>query len=205
MTHYITYEYLNFSFMEDEHIGNMIKDALHAVENVPGGMEEMKQDPGSRGFMFSTVSDIRKRIDIKLSETPTGGIHSGASYGWTMRQVQAIARLGWNAYVSQYLAHINLPNINNNNNNNNNNIHYISEKKKSILENVNISVCSICLCNNDEYCYTINSRPFENLNSIERISCGHVFHKVCLNRWISRHNTCPMCRSEIISLYNFDY
>ena len=199
MTHQITYAYQDFSFMEDNHARNMIQDALHAVIRVPGGMEEMMKDPGSRGYMFSTESDIRKRINMELSETPTGGLHSGASYGWTMRQVQSIARLGWDSYVSQYLAQINLPY------NNNNNIPYISETKNSILENDNISVCSICLSNNDEYCYIINSSSLENMNNIEHISCGHVFHKVCLNPWICRHNTCPMCRTQIISLYNFNY
>ena len=198
MNHQIIYAYQDFSFMEDIYARNMIQDALQAVIRVPGGMDEMKKDPGSRGFMFSTASDIRKRIDEELSKTETGGLHSGASYGWTMRQVQSIARLGWDSYVSQYLAQINLPY-------NNNNIPYISEPKNSILENENISVCSICLSNNDEYCYIINSSSLENMNNIENISCGHVFHKVCLNPWISRHNTCPMCRTQIISLYNFNY
>jgi len=200
MTHYITYVYHDFSFMEDGHARNMIQDALFAVEKVPGGMEEMMRDPGNMGFMFSlnAESDIRQRIDMELYETPTGGLHSGASYGWTMRQVQSIARLGWDEYVSQYLAQLNLPY-------NNNNIPYISESKSSILENIEIFVCSICLSNSDEYCYIINSIPLENMNNIEHICCGHVFHKVCLNHWISRHNTCPMCRRQIVSLYNFNY
>lgn len=198
----INYAFNDFSFMEDIQAINMIQDALHAVELVPGGMEEIKKDPGSRGFMFSTASDIRKRIDEELSKTETGGLHSGSSYGWTMRQVQAIARLGWDEYVSQYLAQINLSN---NNDNNDNNIPYISEPKSSILENIEIFVCSICLSNCDEYCYIINSMPLENMNNIEHICCGHVFHKVCLNHWISRHNTCPMCRRQIVSLYNFNY
>jgi hypothetical protein len=201
MTQRMNYAFGDFRFMEDIHAGKMIQDALLAVELVPGGMEEMKKDPGSRGFMFSTVSETRQRIDEELSKTETGGLHSGASYGWTMRQVQAIARLGWDEYVSQYLAQINLSN----NNDNNNNIPYISETKSSILENIEIFVCSICLSNSDEYCYIINSMPLENMNNIEHMSCGHVFHKVCLNHWISKHNTCPMCRRQIVCLYNFNY
>jgi len=27
--------------------------------------------------------------------------------------------------------------------------------------------------------------------------CGHVFHKKCIVNWLSRSNTCPMCRSEV--------
>ena len=104
MTQRMNYAINDFSFMEDIHAGKMIQDALLAIELVPGGMEEMKKDPGSRGFMFSPVSDTRKRIDEELSKTETGGLHSGSSYGWTMRQVQGIARLGWDEYVIQYLA-----------------------------------------------------------------------------------------------------
>ena len=103
MTQRMNYAINDFSFMEDIHAGKMIQDALLAVELVPGGMEEIKKDPGSRGFMFSTASDIRKRIDEELSKTETGGLHSGSSYGWTMRQVQAIASLGWDEYVIQYV------------------------------------------------------------------------------------------------------
>ena len=104
MTQRMNYAFNDFSFMEDIHAVKMIKDALRAVELVPGGMEEMKKDPGSNGFMFSRASDTRQRINDELSKTETGGLHSGSSYGWTMRQVQGIARLGWDEYVIQYLA-----------------------------------------------------------------------------------------------------
>ncbi len=104
ITQSMNYAFNDFSFMEDNDAGNMIQDALRAVELVPGGMEEMKQDPGREGFMFSPVSDTRKRIDEELSKTKTGGNHTGFSYGWTMRQVQAIALLGWDEYVIQFLA-----------------------------------------------------------------------------------------------------
>lgn len=104
MTQSMNYAFNDFRFMEDVNSIKMIQDALRAVELVPGGMEEMKKDPGSMGFMFSPVSDTRKRIDEELFKTETGGNHSGSSYGWTMRQVQAIAILGWDEYVIQYLA-----------------------------------------------------------------------------------------------------
>jgi hypothetical protein len=189
----------DFSFMEDDHEKRMIQDALNATLQVPGGLEEMSKDPGNHGFMFSKPSEIRKLIDNALSETPTGGLHSGSSYGWTMRNVQAIARLGWNVYVSQYLSQINLPKINNNN------IPYISDIKKSILEKENINVCAICLCNNNDDCHIVNSLPLENIDTTSLIKCGHVFHKKCLNGWITNHNTCPLCREQIISLYDIDF
>jgi len=192
------YAFNDFSFIEDEQDKRMIQDALDATLKVSGGLEEMAKDPGNSGFMFSKPTEIRKLIDKALFETPTGGLHSGSSYGWTMRQVQAIARLWWDTYVSHFLAQINLSN------NNNNNIPYISVIKKSILEKENITICAICLSNNDEYCYIINSMHLGNMNNIEHISCGHVFHKVCLNHWISRHSTCPLCRTQIVYLYNYE-
>jgi hypothetical protein len=43
--------------------------------------------------------------------------------------------------------------------------------------------CSICL-------------TYVNDNII-KTKCGHFFCKKCIERWISKHNNCPMCR------YNF--
>lgn len=36
---------------------------------------------------------------------------------------------------------------------------------------------------------------FENIlvNPVETL-CGHTFCKECLNSWLSRENSCPMCR-----------
>ena len=51
----INYAYNDFSFIEDIHARNMIRDALQAVENVPGGMEEMRRDPGSRPCRQSAI------------------------------------------------------------------------------------------------------------------------------------------------------
>lgn len=43
--------------------------------------------------------------------------------------------------------------------------------------------CSICLeCIDDEKTKT---------------TCGHYFHKSCLNTWLQKHNTCPVCRTQI--------
>ncbi|GMH12559.1 hypothetical protein Nepgr_014400 [Nepenthes gracilis] len=46
--------------------------------------------------------------------------------------------------------------------------------------------CSICLCG------------FEPDSEINRLSCGHVFHKVCFDQWVDYWNTtCPLCRTPI--------
>jgi hypothetical protein len=29
------------------------------------------------------------------------------------------------------------------------------------------------------------------------LKCGHAFHKTCVDSWIDRKGTCPMCRTQI--------
>lgn len=43
-------------------------------------------------------------------------------------------------------------------------------------------LCSICL------------ETTESLGDYGSLSCSHVFHKACLNRWAKNNNTCPICR-----------
>jgi hypothetical protein len=47
-----------------------------------------------QGFMFSDAPELR---DIDLHMKYDG--HSGASYGWTMRNMEHIAKNGWDSYV----------------------------------------------------------------------------------------------------------
>ena len=46
--------------------------------------------------------------------------------------------------------------------------------------------CSICL---------------EKLNKNKvYLNCSHYFHKDCINKWKTRNNTCPICRTRIIQI-----
>ncbi|KAG4214028.1 hypothetical protein ERO13_A01G095900v2 [Gossypium hirsutum] len=46
--------------------------------------------------------------------------------------------------------------------------------------------CAICLCKIDED------------DEIPELRCDHVFHKVCLDRWVGyRRSTCPLCRTSL--------
>lgn len=33
-------------------------------------------------------------------------------------------------------------------------------------------------------------------NDIKTLCCQHVFHVTCVNKWLDRHTTCPMCRTN---------
>ncbi|CAN8288800.1 unnamed protein product [Cochlearia groenlandica] len=47
--------------------------------------------------------------------------------------------------------------------------------------------CSVCL-----------SR-FEGDSEINKLKCGHLFHKTCLEKWIDYWNiTCPLCRTPLV-------
>ena len=88
----------DFSFINDVSTRSMLDDAYKAV-TLTESWNFMAEDPGSGGFMYSR--DPRY--------TPIGKAlkydgHSGTSYGWTMRQIQMIANIGWEAYTAKYLA-----------------------------------------------------------------------------------------------------
>lgn len=49
------------------------------------------------------------------------------------------------------------------------------------------SICSIC---------TLEYEPQQQIRSLDH--CDHTFHTSCIDRWLSDHNTCPLCRANVI-------
>uniref|UniRef100_A0A6V7QVV3 RING-type domain-containing protein n=1 Tax=Ananas comosus var. bracteatus TaxID=296719 RepID=A0A6V7QVV3_ANACO len=40
---------------------------------------------------------------------------------------------------------------------------------------------------------------FEPDSVVDRLSCGHLFHRACLETWLDYHHaTCPLCRSHLL-------
>ncbi|MCD9638219.1 hypothetical protein HAX54_022047 [Datura stramonium] len=46
--------------------------------------------------------------------------------------------------------------------------------------------CAVCLCKVEEGL------------EVKELTCHHIFHKVCLDRWVGfGHVTCPLCRGSL--------
>ncbi|KAK9084571.1 hypothetical protein Sjap_024982 [Stephania japonica] len=51
------------------------------------------------------------------------------------------------------------------------------------------SDCSVCLAR------------FKPESAVSKLRCGHVFHKLCLEKWLDYWNfTCPLCRTPLTPL-----
>jgi hypothetical protein len=75
----------------------MLADAYQAVSAAEQWSFFRDQTPpADRGYMFWTAPEL-KLVEAKMRDL---GVHSGSSYGWTMRQMQAIAKRGWPAWVA---------------------------------------------------------------------------------------------------------
>jgi hypothetical protein len=88
----------------DSHSQSMLIDAFKAVDSTRGGWAILKQPdvPGPNGFMFSEFKDPLVRDTMETINKKMDGGHSGASYGWTMRNMESIAKKGWEVYMLEW-------------------------------------------------------------------------------------------------------
>ncbi|XP_021840489.2 E3 ubiquitin-protein ligase ATL15-like [Spinacia oleracea] len=48
--------------------------------------------------------------------------------------------------------------------------------------------CAVCLS------------PYEEEETLRLLpKCDHVFHLLCVDRWLAAHTTCPICRAELVN------
>ena len=55
--------------------------------------------------------------------------------------------------------------------------------------------CAVCLLDFQDGDTIGCSKNFWDDNA----SCRHIFHKECLQAWLTKHTTCPMCRQTMVS------
>ena len=61
-------------------------------------------------------------------------------------------------------------------------------EKKNIIYEIGSSprVCSICL------------EDFTENTPLIQLNCNHMYHPDCINSWLQRQSSCPLCRCEFI-------
>ncbi|CAN1148232.1 E3 ubiquitin-protein ligase At1g63170 [Linum perenne] len=47
------------------------------------------------------------------------------------------------------------------------------------------AVCYICL------------KKYEDEEELKELPCGHVFHVECLDKWLKKNASCPLCKYEV--------
>ena len=92
-----------FEFIESQHTRNMIENGYQAVNCLElwNFLSTFEPEEG-KGFMFTDREEINK-ICQKMEELPNSPGHSGASFGFTMRHLQFIAKNSVDEYKQKYL------------------------------------------------------------------------------------------------------
>jgi hypothetical protein len=91
-----------FLYIKDLHTRKMLVNAWNSITQLEL-WEYMRQDRYS--YMWSNDKEI-DRITKKMEELGYNG-HSGCSFGWTMRQMQYIAKNGEETYMREILKPVN--------------------------------------------------------------------------------------------------
>jgi hypothetical protein len=87
-----------FNIITDEHNRFMLKNAHQAITSTEQwGFMRTFSDPS---FMFSDSSAV-SIITGKMSQLGYDG-HSGSSFGWTIRQMEFLAKNGKQAFLRQF-------------------------------------------------------------------------------------------------------
>jgi len=79
-----------FEYVKDKNISDLLINAFDAI-TLTENWDFMKQDIVS--FQMSTNPKINE-ITIMMNSLPNGGLHSGASFGSIMREMQLLAKYG---------------------------------------------------------------------------------------------------------------
>ena len=102
----------DLSYFNDDHSADMLRDAMRAILRA-GELPEIKateinvwkylseySPPSQYGFQFSAGTDVI--VTLVQNQMKVG--HSGGSMGWTMRNIEFIAKNGLPAHRELFLA-----------------------------------------------------------------------------------------------------
>lgn len=91
----------DFTLIRNAMYRMFLHDAYQAVE-MADAWESLRNEspPDDKGFMFHSSATTDKIQECMRY----ANIHSGASYGITMRCMEHIAKKGWAAFVNEYVA-----------------------------------------------------------------------------------------------------
>jgi hypothetical protein len=97
----ITFAPCDFAYLSDSDL-KYVKDAYDAISRKelwqPFRKELLAKGVGvDTGFMF-TENPVYQKVKLAISSTPIGGLHSGCSMGFVMREMEFIALNGEPAY-----------------------------------------------------------------------------------------------------------
>jgi hypothetical protein len=90
----------DFSFIKGKLSRDLLESGYKAVTEADG-WKFLKEftPPADCGFMFCPPTPELTRINTAISKYYDG--HSGASYGWTMRCMEMIAKNGWDFFKTR--------------------------------------------------------------------------------------------------------
>ncbi|KAI3905818.1 hypothetical protein MKW98_006452 [Papaver atlanticum] len=64
-----------------------------------------------------------------------------------------------------------------------------------------VEMCSVCMVGpaDQNESIIVNGDEKEEEELGKQMPCKHIYHAHCITTWLSRHNTCPLCRSQMIT------
>ncbi len=55
--------------------------------------------------------------------------------------------------------------------------------------------CTICL--NKLVWFNAQTQEYTGMDAVLLLPCGHALHEKCINKWLSNHVECPVCRQDL--------
>ena len=96
----------SFEFVKDEQYRNFLQSAHNAIIicELWEWFQTYSPDP-NRGFLLSKTPELDK-LNEQMHKDPYNGNHSGSSYGIIMRDMECIAKNGYDLFAQDFLSQV---------------------------------------------------------------------------------------------------